>query len=144
MIPTFLNGSIYKILLPKISQSKNKIKLFNKAALLFSIIFFVFPDFCLDFLYKNNNGSIYLKYIAIPFLLFYIQTPLTAYLQAFKKQKNLLRNSVIESIVSLSLLVLLIPIYHETSLLISYLSGLFIYTILSFISIVKILFFHKE
>lgn len=151
MIPTFLNSTIYKLLLPKIKDSKNKVKLFNKATLLclliglpFSIIFFFFPDFCLEFLYKNNTGSIYLRYISIPFLIFYMQTPISAFLQAYKKQAILLRNSIIESIVSLSLLIILIPSYHETSLLISYLSGLVIYTTLSFISIIKLLFFNKE
>lgn len=153
MIPTFLNNVVYKLTLPKIDLHNKKrtqqliiqsIIICLLIGLPFSLLFYFFPDIFLSFLYKNTQGAKYLKYIAFPFMIFYIQTPLQAYLQAHMKNKVLFINSIIESVSSVMLLVICIPTFKEISLLISYLDSLILYTLCCFIYVFYDLFFHKK
>ena len=153
MIPSFLNNTIYKLLLPRIDLHNNKKtqKLMTQSLLLClliglpsSIAFYYFPDFLLSFLYNSTQGSMYLKYIAFPFMIFYIQTPLQAYLQAHMKNKILFIFSTLESITSITLLLIYVPLFEETGLIISFLGSLLIYTLCCFLYVFYDLFFQKK
>lgn len=154
MIPTFLNTVIYRILLPKITQSidnkKRTQELVIKSMILcvlmglpFSILFYCFPSFSLQLLFETTEGSAYLSYLAIPFLIYYLQTPLQAYLQASRCQNLLFSHSLIQTVVSLILLAILLPIVGPVTLAISFLCGLIINTILCFISVYRRLFLNN-
>ena len=95
LLPGFFTGAIGSALLPVISREykkgnikyiKNKLKLALilsfTIGLIFTIIIFLNPELFLKILYKTTNGALYLKHISFIFLLFYIEAPLAAFLQA--------------------------------------------------------------
>ena len=95
LLPGFFTGAISSALLPVISReySKNNISYIKKKlqeavslsfiiGLIFTILIYLYPDIILKFLYKTTNGSSYIKHIAFIFLIFYIESPLSTFLQA--------------------------------------------------------------
>lgn len=135
--PTFFNNVILRLLLPMLNkdiayQNKNALK---KHVLLgivtcfiislpFTLIFHFWGDHCLYFMYNTTKGYQYLKYMAIPFTIFYLQTPLSATLQALNKNKEMFWMSVLECFIELIFLIILTPIYHVLSVAIVMLIGL--------------------
>ena len=63
--------------------------------------------------------------MCIPFTIFYLQTPLSATLQAFNKNKEMFMMSTFEVIIELICLIILIPRFHVESVAIVMLIGLF-------------------
>lgn len=155
MIPTFLNNIIYKILLPKLSNSignKQKVlSLLSRGILIcfctglpFSILFAIFPHQILKLLFNSTTGATYLSYLAIPILFFYIQTPLQAYLQVRKKQKQLVLISIIQSLISLSILYFFLPTLKEATLVYSFLCNLILNTLFTLLLVFQDLFIHNK
>lgn len=98
LLPSFFTLAVSQALIPAVSNSysnghfkyaKGKIK----QAIIFSlligipvtILFMLFPELFLKLIYNTTEGVIYLKILAPIFLLYYIQTPLSASLQAIGK-----------------------------------------------------------
>ena len=101
LLPSFFTLAISEAIIPSISKAyihkKNgyvlkKIKLAVYLSLLIGIpatlLFEFFPDFFLNLLYRNNQGVSYLRVMAPICLFHYIQSPLTASLQAMGKAKE--------------------------------------------------------
>ena len=55
----------------------------------------MFPDFFLNFLYKTTHGASYIKHIAFIFILYYIEAPLAAFLQATNRAKYVMYDNFI-------------------------------------------------
>ncbi len=108
LLPSFFTGAISQALLPIVSQGyankkyqyiKNKIK----QALFFSlligipatIIFVFIPQIPLQIIFNTTQGIKYIKVLAIVCLLHYIQSPLTAALQAIGKSKQAMYGTLI-------------------------------------------------
>lgn len=157
MIPTFITTVVYRIALPKLTKSianhqfsKTRTQLIQalmaclSLGLPFSILFYFFPDFCLHLFYHTNQGSRILKYLAWPFLIYYLQTPLSCCLHALSKNKLQFLICLIECLTSSITLYLTLPYFQATSVAISLLAGLICNTLLSFISVYHTLFFQKE
>ena len=100
LLPSFFTAAISQALIPIVSNnySKGKYKYILKKlkqAIFFSlligipatIIFELFPDTLLGFLFKTNKGITYIKVIAPICLLHYIQSPISSTLQAMNKAK---------------------------------------------------------
>ncbi len=100
LLPSFFTAAISQALIPIVSNnySKGKYKYILKKlkqAIFFSlligipatIIFELFPDTLLEFLFKTNKGITYIKVIAPICLLHYIQSPISSTLQAMNKAK---------------------------------------------------------
>lgn len=66
-------------------------------------------------MYDTNQGYMYLKYMCIPFILCYLQTPLSATLQALGKNQEMFVMSVFEVVIELICLIILIPYYEVLS-----------------------------
>lgn len=99
MIPTFITSVVYRLTLPKLTQSisEKQLSKTRKQLILalfvclflglpFSILFYFFPEFFLQLFYKTTSGASILKYLAWPFLIYYLQTPLSACLHALSKK----------------------------------------------------------
>lgn len=101
LIPSFFTNAVSQALIPVISKSyssgnitytRKKIK----QGLLFSfviglpvtIFFFFFPEWSLQLVYHTKKGVSYMKFLAPFFLFQYIETPLSASLQAMGKAKE--------------------------------------------------------
>ena len=117
LLPGFFTGAISNSLLPVISKA-NTLKQYSyikrklKQAILISLIIgipitfilFLFPDFFLKLFYGTTHGGIYLRYLAIPFLFYYIELPLAATMQAMDMSKNVMIDNMIGIILKTVLL----------------------------------------
>ena len=101
LIPSFFTNAVSQALIPVISRSYSsgnisytKKKL--KQGILFSfcvglpvtLFFFFFPEGSLQLVYHTTKGISYMKFLAPFFLFQYIETPLSASLQAMGKAKE--------------------------------------------------------
>lgn len=100
LLPSFFTGAISQALIPIVSKSytKGNFKYISKKikqAIFFclligipaTIIFELFPDVLLKFLFNTNKGINYIKVIAPICLLHYIQSPISSSLQAMGSAK---------------------------------------------------------
>lgn len=124
LLPGFFTGAISSSLIPVISKAyvnKNYkyIKKKSKQGVLLSLligipatlIIFLFPDIFLKLLYGTNRGVSYLRFLALPFLLYYIELPLSAVLQAVNKSKEVMIDNII-GIVLKTILIYLTSLLH--------------------------------
>ena len=101
LLPSFFTLAISEALIPNISKAyinnnykyvEKKIKTAIFLSLLIgipaTIIFEIFPEIPMNIIYKTTEGIKYLKIIAPIALFHYIQSPLTAALQAMGKAKE--------------------------------------------------------
>ena len=122
-IPSFFTAAISTSLLPVISSSYSRGKYnytkkkLNQAlvisiviGIIFTIIFILIPEFLLKFIYNTNLGVNYIKIICPFFLLYYIQGPLTSYLQAINKADVAMRGTLVGAIIK-NILLLILPIF---------------------------------
>lgn len=148
--PTFFNNVILRLLVPILNRdiAYNQKKALQRHVLSgviaclfvsipFTILFYFYGDICLKFMYNTTNGYVYLKYMSIPFTLFYLQTPLSATLQALNKNKEMFLMSTLECCIEFILLLILTPYLQVLTVCIVMLIGLFVTLLLSVIHIYK-------
>ncbi len=120
MLPSFFTMAISQATIPVISNGfangkieyvKNKIKqslIFSFIiGTIFTILILLFPNIILNFVYNTSEGINYIKFIAPFFLLYYIQVPLTATLQALNKAKEAFTSTLVGMILKISLMITL-------------------------------------
>ena len=90
-------------------------------------------------LYNTTSGYQQLKYMAFPFLLFYLQTPLSTILQAKNKNKVMFIISMIECTLEIILTYTLSHYLYVNAILISLFTGLITTLTLSAIYCFKII-----
>ncbi len=108
LLPGFFTNAISSALLPVVSKeyTKGNYKYIKKKlyeALFFSLLIgipstifiIIFPKIFLNFLYKTIHGSLYIRKTAFIFILFYIEAPLAAFLQAIGKSKEVMYDNFI-------------------------------------------------
>lgn len=149
--PTFFCTIIYRLYLPIATDDlyyhKSTAFLHLLYALLiclligfpFTLIFYFFPKQSLIFLYNTTSGYQQLKYMAFPFLLFYLQTPLSTILQAKNKNKVMFIISIIECTLEIILTYTLSHYLYVNAILISLFTGLITTLTLSAIYCFKII-----
>lgn len=154
--PTFFNNVILRLLVPilnrdiayNLKESLQKHVLIGVLACLiisipFTLLFYFYGDICLKIMYNTTEGYQYLKYMSIPFTLFYLQTPLSATLQALNKNKQMFFMSVLECLIEFVLLIVLTPYFQTLTVCIVMLIGLFTTLLLSSIFIYKYVYAKK-
>jgi len=120
LIPSFFTSAISNALLPIISSNyakkryqyaKTKLKQAIYISLIlgifFTIIFITNSKFLLNFIFNTELGNNYIKIIAPFFILHYIQSPLTAYLQAIGKANIACSGTLVGAIIKNILLIIL-------------------------------------
>lgn len=149
--PTFFCTIIYRLYLPIATDDlyyhKSNTFLHLLYALLicfliglpFTLIFYFFPKRFLMILYNTTSGYQQLKYMSFPFLLFYLQTPLSTILQAKNKNKVMFIISMIECTLEISLTYTLSHYLYVNAILISLFTGLITTLTLSAIYCFKII-----
>lgn len=123
LLPSFFTAAISQALLPIVSNNysnnnlkytKTKIKQACFVSLLIgvpaTILFELFPDFLLGFIYNTNEGIIYIRVLAPICLLHYIQAPITSSLQAMGKAKDGMKGTLIGMVIRTIILALLCSI----------------------------------
>ena len=134
LLPGFFTNAISSALLPVISKEYSKrnnlyVKKKLKQAIIYSlliggistIIIFLYPELFLNFLYKTTTGANYIKNISFIFLIYYIEAPLSTFLQATNHANLMMYDNIIGIIFKTIFLVILslIPGIGIYSLLIS-------------------------
>lgn len=151
--PTFFNGVIYRLILPIITNDVvyHKIKAARYHIIIamfgsflisvpFTIIFYFYPDVCLKILYNTTSGANYLKYMCIPFTLYYLETPLSALLQALNKNRLMFSISIIQCTLEIVLIFFLSQTLGVFSIAVSTLVGIVVALVISMISCYRYLF----
>lgn len=120
MMPSFLTLSISQALLPAISKDyvngkikkvKRKLKLAIFLSLLIgaaaTFIFISVPELLLRFIYRTDKGVTYLRILAPIYFIYYLESPLSATLEAIGKSTTNMKGILIGTITrTLSLLIL--------------------------------------
>lgn len=141
--PTFFCNIIYRIYLPIATQDlyyKKKSVFYHLymalaacflIGVIFTIIFYFFPKEALSLLYNTTQGYQELRYMSIPFLLFYLQTPLSVIMQAKNKNKEMFYISVFECTLEIVLTYILCHYFYIQSILISLFIGILVTLMIS-------------
>lgn len=149
--PTFFCNIIYRIYLPiatkdlyyhtKQTYKHLYIALFSclLIGLPFTLIFYFFPKESLQILYNTTSGFQELKYMSIPFLLYYLQTPLSVILYAKNKNKAMFIISTLECTVEIVLTYILSHYLFIHSIIVSLFIGILITLMISAILSFKII-----
>ncbi len=151
LIPSFFTMAISTSLLPIISKNyaERNMRIVKKGlsqgmlfslliGCFFTILFMLFPNYILKFIYNTTLGSDYVRLIAPFFIFHYIQGPLTTYLQAINKAKCAMYGTLLGSIIkNILLFVLAICNYKIWSLIISTIVNILIVTIHHIIYAIK-------
>lgn len=151
--PTFFNNVILRLIIPIFNRdiAYNHYKQLQQHILIsiticffislpFTLLFYFYGKECLMFLYNTNQGYEYLKYMAIPFTLCYLQTPMSATLQCLNKNKDLFYLSVFEILVEFIFMLLLVRYFKVLTVGIVLLIGLLTTLLLSAYKIYKYVF----
>lgn len=153
LLPGFFTGAISSSLIPVVSKAyvNNNYKYIKKKikqALILSLsigipstmILFLFPNFFLKLLYGINVGGNYMKVLSLPFLLYYIELPLSAILQSLNKAKEVMYDNIL-GIVIKTILLYLTSLLHIGiySFIIACSINIIIVTTMHFIHIRKII-----
>ena len=124
LLPSFFTMAISQAIIPSVSKfysnhNKKGVKKVIKQAIIFSlaigipftILVELFPNFLLNFIYNAKEGSNYLRVFAPIFLFSYIQSPLTATLQAMNKAKCAMNGTII-GISLRTILLIIVSFFH--------------------------------
>lgn len=122
LMPGFFANAFGRVLLQPMTSalSKNNKKEAKKLFLsltfssliigtFFSIILFLFPSELMNILYKTSDGYKYVKIFAIPFILYYLESPFISALTALNKTKEILFYDILTSLIRIGLLFILLP-----------------------------------
>ncbi len=120
LLPSFFTMAISQALLPVVSKAhtnnqKDYTKRKIKQAIFFSLIigipstilFFSIPEVFLSIIYNTTEGSNYLRIMAIPFILLYIQAPLSSSIDAMGQSKKNMKITLIGMLIRCSTLTIL-------------------------------------
>src|SRR5699024_2215493 len=118
-LPTFITNSISVALLPSVSMlyTKNeKNLLFERmeqairfsflSGALATIVFILFANPILTYIYGTSNASIYIKMMAPFFLCLYLHTPVQTILISLNYAKEVMWNNIAGAVIKLSILII--------------------------------------
>ena len=153
LLPSFFTNAISSAMFPIISREyskknylyiKNKLKqaiIFSLIIALGSIIFInLFPEFLLKFFYKTDLGVNYLRFLSPIFILFSLEAPLAAFLEATNHAKSAMYDNLVGIIIkTVTLFILSFLKIGMYGLLISMIINILIVTIRHIINIKRLL-----
>lgn len=155
LMPGFFAGALSKVLLQPLTKliNKNNYRQAKKLiisilttsfliGLFFSFIMMIFPDILMHLLYGNSNGSEYVKIFALPFVFYYIESPLISVMMAINKTKRIMLYETIVSLVRLISLYILLNLFGIIGVAISTIINSSL--LVMFFAIETILFFRKK
>ena len=151
LLPSFFTMAISNALLPVVSNTyshrnynytKYKIKQAITLSLIIGIpctlLFMCIPEYFLQLIYNTTEGLEYIKIIAPIYLVYYIQGPLTASMQAMNKAKEAMQGTLYGSIIR-TILLLILSLCHigMWSLIISSIANILFITLHHFYYVFK-------
>ena len=143
-MPSFISGAVTSAIVPAISKAyKNrdlgaihkrlstafKIAYFTSG--LYLVLVMIFPYEIMNLFFNSHTGAEFLKMTAPVFLLFYLQAPLIATLQAIGEAKFAMRAGIVASMIKISVMILLmlIPGFNIWGLIFAILINIILLTV---------------
>lgn len=124
-LPGFFASALSTFLLPNLSsliakrhykKGKNLFLLVTFISFLIglfsAIICFFFPETLLNLLYKNIEATKYVRILSLPFIIYYIEAPISCAMYALSLEKKSLMICIISSIIRIISLYILVPRYN--------------------------------
>lgn len=155
LFPGFFSLAIGNYLLPNLSSliERKKIKegkkIFYKLllftlfiGLFFTTIFFFFGDKIIQLVYQVNYGKEEIKILAIPFIIYYIETPINITMHAINQSKIAFKSSLASSTIRILLLIFLSKYLNVFAVSVATLVSCYIDVLINYITIV--LFFKRN
>ncbi|WP_343093402.1 polysaccharide biosynthesis C-terminal domain-containing protein, partial [Thomasclavelia ramosa] len=144
ILPIITNDVVYH----KISAARYHILIAMIGSFLislpFTLIFYLYPEVCLKILYDTTSGATYLKYMCIPFTIFYLETPLSALLQALNKNRLMFAISIIQCTLEIVLIYFLSQSLGVFSIAVSMLIGIVVALFINMVACYKYLFIDNK
>lgn len=147
-LPNFFCITICNYLLVKLSSliSKNKIKdgekLFYRILILtfmiglfFSLIFLFFGDEILMLVYQVPFGGKEIKLLSLPFIIFYLETPINISMNALDLSSTAFKSSLISSSIRIILLIILSKYLGVFSVALAMLGSIYLDVIINYVHI---------
>ena len=123
LLPSFFTMAISTSLLPVVANNYargNRLYMKKKlhqaiilslgVGIFFTVIFMIIPDALLKFIYNTTLGVNYIRVIAPLFLTYYVQGPLTSYMQGVNLAKEAMLGTLKGAIIK-NILLLILPVY---------------------------------
>lgn len=155
LLPGFFSLALSNYLLPHLANAyekkeyqkskkllKNILLICSAIGIFFSLTFFFFGGDFLNLLYHTQEGAKEIRLLAIPFFIYYLETPLTTAMNAMKMPSKAFRATVISSILRIVLLFLLMRKFHVFAVALATFVSCFFNVLLNSIDIVKA--FHRQ
>lgn len=148
LLPGFFSLSIGNYLLPNLSsligqkRYHESRKLFNKTLILsfiiglfFSLFFFFFGDKVINIIYQVDYGKNEIKMLSLPFIIYYIETPINVSMHAINQSKIAFKSSLLSSFVRITLLIFLAKYFNVFAVSIATLSSCYLDVIINYLII---------
>ncbi len=157
LLPGFFSTTLSNYLLPNLSYNLGKGEkkaaktLFLKVTLLcsligisFSFFFLFFGSDVLKLLYHIDSGQKEIRMLALPFFIYYLETPFITAMNALSLNKHAFLSTIISSLIRIVLLLVLTPILGVFSLCIATLSSCLASLLFNGYFITRNLFFNNQ
>ena len=102
-----------------------------------SVIFFFFGKTILRILYHTEEGAKYIHYLAFPFILYYIESPLNNAMHALGLTKKAFTTTVLSCILRILSLLFLLQRYHIMAVALSTILEIFLTIVLNSYHVLK-------
>ena len=143
LMPGFFSGIYGKILLPEMSKLnannnyQHSYSLFIKfliitffTGLLFSITILIFKTPLLNLLYGSNIGEKYIITLTMPFLIYYLEAPISSALTSLSLNKETFKIGIYSAIIRVTTLICSLEYFGILAVALSELAGVLTYVIL--------------
>ena len=124
-LPGFFAAALSTFLLPNLTsliakrhykKGKNLFLIVSFMSLIIgvfsAIICFLFPEFLLNTLYKNIEATKYVKILALPFIIYYIEAPISTAMYALSLEKQSLIICLLSSFIRIVALFIFVPKFN--------------------------------
>ena len=148
LFPGFFSNAISNNLLPNISKTiENKHymeskKQFNNALTLcffigafFSFVFLLFGDYILYTIYHIDQGLNEIKLLSLPFIIYYIESPINITMHALNKSKEAFKSSLFAAIIRIILLLITFKSFNINALCIATLAACYLDVAINYLHI---------
>ena len=148
LFPGFFSNAISNNLLPNISKSienkefKKSKRTFNNSLLIcfiiglfFSFIFLLFGDYLLYKIYHIKQGLNEIKWLSLPFIIYYIESPINITMHALNKSKEAFKSSLIAAVARIIILLITFKTFNINALCIATLVSCYLDVIINYIHI---------
>ncbi len=150
LLPGFFSLALSNYLLPNMAKAignhniKKARNIFFKITgsclligTLISLVYFIFPREIMSLIYHTEVGSDLVRVLAFPFVIYYIETPISNALHAFNLSKKAFKATLFSSILRITILILFTTHFEVFTIAIATLASCYLDVLLNFIDVLR-------